>query len=90
MAAGWGGSIFLRGLGAVWVFGGGRPCFRQFFDVKVPQIQFIDGVLACSCTTETGIHSVLFVMERVDAKNAFDGFCLRRGRVLRQHLAHRV
>ena len=30
--------------------------FQQFFDLKVPQIQFIDRVLACSCAAATCTH----------------------------------
>ena len=56
--------------------------FQLFLDVKVPQIQFIDRVLACSCATEAGTHSANCaeecgdsagaVEDCVDTKNACD------------------
>ena len=58
--------------------------FQLFLDVKVPQIQFIDRVLACSCATEVGTHSANCAEEcgdsagalqkRADTKNACDDF----------------
>ena len=56
--------------------------FQLFLDVKVPQIQFIDRVLACSCATDPGTHSANCaeecgdsagaVEDCVDTKNACD------------------
>ena len=49
--------------------------FQKFFGAKVPQIQFIDRVVACSCATEVAtvqtvlktaeIPQVLFVKEQI-------------------------
>ena len=36
--------------------------FQQFLDLEMPQIQFIDRILACSCT-DREIPQVLFVMD---------------------------
>ena len=48
-AAGEGGYVKGVGAGSVSVI----LLFQQFLVMKVPQIQFIDRVLNCSCTTET-------------------------------------
>ena len=53
-----------------------RPCSDKFylcFDLKVPQIQFIDRVLACCCATETGTHSANCAADRRNSPGAVLG-----------------
>ena len=50
--------------------------FQMFFDVKVAQIQFIDRVLACSCTTETCTHSASCAADRRNSPGAALGLVL--------------
>ena len=50
--------------------------FQQFFDAKVPQIQFIDSLLACSCAAEAGTHSANCAEDRGDSAGAVrNGAC---------------
>ena len=52
-----------------------RPCSDKFqlFDLKVPQIQFIDRVLACSCASETCTHSANCAADRWNSPGAVLG-----------------
>ena len=51
--------------------------FQQFFlsVVEVPQIQFTDRVLACSCVTERSTHSANCANECGDPAGAIRGTC---------------
>ena len=70
--AGWGGR---RVPGALRLWASLRPFSDKFqhFDWKVPQIQFMDRVLACRCAAETCTHSANCAADRRNSSGAVLG-----------------